>query len=73
MVRETLEELRNGRMNDYGFEQLVRTVLLGLNAEEARVIPRNQDKGADNRDRGASNEIATNAEATSAVKPTWSM
>jgi restriction endonuclease Mrr len=47
LVRETLEELRNGRMDSSAFEHFIRTVLLTLGAEQARVIPHNQDKGAD--------------------------
>lgn len=47
LVQETLDELRGGRMDSFGFEQLIRDVLVGLGAKEARIIPRNQDKGAD--------------------------
>lgn len=47
LARETLDELRSGRLEDFGFETLVRDVLLNLGAEEARIVPRSQDKGAD--------------------------
>jgi predicted Mrr-cat superfamily restriction endonuclease len=47
LTRETLEELRKGRMDSFGFERLIRTVLTGLGAEDARIVPRSQDKGAD--------------------------
>ena len=47
LVKETLAEIRSGRMDAYGFEYLVRDVLRGLGAHETKVIPRNQDKGAD--------------------------
>lgn len=47
LVRETLDEIRSGRMDSFGFENLIHDVLLGLGADEARVVPRNQDKGAD--------------------------
>lgn len=47
LIRETLEELRKGRMDSFGFERLIRTVLTGLGAEDARIVPRSQDKGAD--------------------------
>lgn len=47
LISETLDEIRNGRMDSFGFENLIRDVLVGLGADEARVIPRNQDKGAD--------------------------
>lgn len=47
LIKETLEEIRSGRMDSYGFEHLIRSVLHGLGAEDARVVPRLQDKGAD--------------------------
>lgn len=47
LVREVLTELRNGRIDSFGFERLIQTVLLGIGAEEVRIVPRNQDKGAD--------------------------
>ena len=47
LIKETLEELRSGRIDGFGFERLIQTVLVGLGAEEARVVPHNQDKGAD--------------------------
>ncbi|HEX7126499.1 MAG TPA: restriction endonuclease [Thermodesulfobacteriota bacterium] len=47
LVREALQEIRSGRLNDFGFESLLKRVLEGLGAEEVRIIPRAQDKGAD--------------------------
>jgi predicted Mrr-cat superfamily restriction endonuclease len=47
LVRETLDELRSGRMDSYGFERLVQTVMTGLGASETLIVPRSQDKGAD--------------------------
>src|SRR5580704_10855981 len=47
LIRETLDEMRIGRIEDYGFERLIRDVLIGLGAEDARIVPRNLDKGAD--------------------------
>ncbi len=47
LIRETLTELRSGRMESFGFERLIQTVVIGLGADEARIIPRSQDKGAD--------------------------
>ncbi|MDH5562590.1 MAG: restriction endonuclease, partial [Nitrospirota bacterium] len=47
LIRETLNELCSGRMDSFGFERLIQTVLTGLGAEDARIVPRNQDKGAD--------------------------
>ena len=47
LIKETLDELRGGRMESFGFERLIQNVLMGLGAEEARIVPRSQDKGAD--------------------------
>lgn len=47
LTREALNEIRSGRLDSYGFENLVRTLLASLGAEEARVVPRLEDKGAD--------------------------
>ena len=47
LIRETLDEIRSGRMDSFGFERLIHEVLVSLGAENARIIPRNQDKGAD--------------------------
>lgn len=47
LVREALAELRGGRMESFGFERLIQTVLRGLGAEEVRIVPRSEDKGAD--------------------------
>ena len=47
LVEGTLHELRSGRMESYGFEQLIKTVLLGLGAVDAKIVPRSKDKGID--------------------------
>jgi predicted Mrr-cat superfamily restriction endonuclease len=47
LIQETLNELRSGRMDSFGFERLIQTVVTGLGADDARIIPRSQDKGAD--------------------------
>jgi predicted Mrr-cat superfamily restriction endonuclease len=48
LIREVLAELQSGRIENYGFERLIREVLLKLGAEEARIVlPRSEDKGAD--------------------------
>jgi predicted Mrr-cat superfamily restriction endonuclease len=47
LVKEALDEMRSGRLDSFKFEYLVRSVLLGLGAREARIVPRAQDKGAD--------------------------
>lgn len=47
LTKEVLDELHSGRIESFGFERLIKTVLLGLGAEEVRIIPRPEDKGAD--------------------------
>lgn len=47
LIREVLAELRSGRIESFGFERLIQTVLRGLGAEEVRIVPRSEDKGAD--------------------------
>lgn len=47
LVKEALNELRAGRLDSFGFEKLIKNLLLNLGATEASVIPRSQDKGAD--------------------------
>jgi len=47
LISETLEELRSGRMESFGFERLIETVLKGLGAVETRIVPRREDKGID--------------------------
>ena len=47
LIRETLDEIRCGRIDDRGFEKLIRDVLVSLGADEARIVPRKNDKGAD--------------------------
>ncbi len=47
LIREVLAELREGRMESYGFERLIATVLQGLGSKDVRIVPRGKDKGAD--------------------------
>ena len=46
-IEATLDELRSGRMENFGFEKLIKTVLLGLGAVDAKIVSRRQDKGID--------------------------
>ena len=39
--------MRSGRMESYGFERLIETMLRGLGGKDTRIVPRNKDKGAD--------------------------
>lgn len=47
LIDQTLEEIRSGRIENFGFERLIKTILVSLGAAEARIIPRSEDKGAD--------------------------
>ena len=47
LIRETLDEIRGGRMDSFGFERLVQTVLEHHGAQEAKIVPRSQDVGVD--------------------------
>jgi len=47
LIRETLTELRSGRLDPFGFEHLIKAVLLKLGASDAHVVARSKDKGAD--------------------------
>lgn len=47
LVREALEEIQSGRLDPFRFEELVKTVLFGVGNQDARIVPRSQDKGAD--------------------------
>lgn len=47
LVRETLDEIRSGRLDSFGFERLVEAVLRASGGSSVRVVPRQHDKGAD--------------------------
>jgi predicted Mrr-cat superfamily restriction endonuclease len=47
LVKEALDELRNGRLNPNKFERLIAAVLKQLGATESKVIAHNKDMGAD--------------------------
>jgi restriction endonuclease Mrr len=47
LVKHTLAELHNGRIDDHGFERLVCDLMKALGAQHARVVARSQDEGAD--------------------------
>ena len=47
LIKDTLDEIRRGRMDGSRFEFFIRDVLYDLGADEARVVPKNLDKGAD--------------------------
>lgn len=47
LIRETLEEIRSGRLDSFGFERLIKEILRGTGGLSVRIIPRQHDKGAD--------------------------
>lgn len=47
LIKEVLAELREGRMESYGFERLIATVFQNLGSKDVRIVPRGKDKGAD--------------------------
>jgi len=47
LVNATLVELRTGRIDSFGFERLIHSVMLGLGAKDVQIVPRSKDKGAD--------------------------
>lgn len=47
LIREALEEIRSGRLNDFAFEELIAAVLRSAGAVGVRIVPRRLDKGAD--------------------------
>jgi len=47
LIEQTRSEITSGRMDSFGFERLLATLLRSLRATEVRIVPRSQDKGAD--------------------------
>lgn len=47
LIAQALNELRQGRIDNFGFENLIKNLFHNLGAKEVRVVPRSQDKGAD--------------------------
>lgn len=47
LVEEALGELREGRLDSFGFEHLLAIPLTSLGADSARVVARQEDEGAD--------------------------
>ena len=47
LVEETIKEIQNGRIDHYGMENLVKTVLESIGATDVSIVPRRKDKGAD--------------------------
>lgn len=47
LVEQARSEITSGRMDSFGFERLLATLLRSLGATEVRIVARSQDKGAD--------------------------
>jgi predicted Mrr-cat superfamily restriction endonuclease len=47
LVGQTLDELRSGRIDSYGFERVIAALLRATGGQSVRVVPRSVDKGAD--------------------------
>ena len=47
LIDATLNEIRSGRMDSFGFEALIKTVLEGLGATSAKIVSRRYDMGID--------------------------
>ena len=47
LIEATLNELQRGRMENFGFEELIKTVLEGLGATAADIVSRRYDRGID--------------------------
>jgi predicted Mrr-cat superfamily restriction endonuclease len=47
LVRQALQEIQSGKMNERLFEELVASILKSRGATEVKIVPRQQDKGAD--------------------------
>jgi predicted Mrr-cat superfamily restriction endonuclease len=47
LIDETLKEIQEGFMSEFAFERLIQQVLLRQGAIEARIVPSNEDQGAD--------------------------
>jgi predicted Mrr-cat superfamily restriction endonuclease len=47
LIEQATAEMRSGRMDSFGFENLVATLLTSLGAAEVRVVGRSQDLGVD--------------------------
>lgn len=47
LINQTIAEIRGGRLDSYGFESLIKDVMLGLGASQCSIIARSIDYGAD--------------------------
>lgn len=47
LVGQTIDEIRGGRMDSYGFEALIRSLMLSMGARQCSIVARSKDFGAD--------------------------
>lgn len=47
LIEQARSEITSGRMDSFGFERLLATLLRSLGATDVRIVARSQDKGAD--------------------------
>jgi predicted Mrr-cat superfamily restriction endonuclease len=47
LIEQARSEITSGRMDSFGFEKLLATLLRSLGASDVRIVARSQDKGAD--------------------------
>lgn len=47
LIDQTLDELRSGHMDDFGFERFLESLFRGLGAVDTKIVPRRMDKGID--------------------------
>ena len=47
LIEQARAEITSGRMDSFGFEKLLATLLTSLGATDVRIVARSQDKGAD--------------------------
>jgi len=47
LIEQASSEITSGRMDSFGFERLLATLLRSLGASDVRIVDRSQDKGAD--------------------------
>jgi predicted Mrr-cat superfamily restriction endonuclease len=47
LISETKKQFLAGRIDNYGFEKLVESVLVSLGVKHLKIVPRRQDKGGD--------------------------
>lgn len=47
LCEQTIQEIRSGRLDSYGFERLIVSIMTQLGALDVDIVPRSKDQGAD--------------------------